>query len=74
VRESESTPKSGGIVVKCGERIIARRQVSEIQGGFKSDIWGYSCRKTVIRDVKGEKAGANTGVWPVKGGGWKPWN
>jgi hypothetical protein len=34
--------------VKYGERIIAKPQVSEIQGKFKSGVWGYDRRKTVI--------------------------
>ena len=55
VRESESTAKSGGNSVKCGERIGPAPQVSEIPGRFKSDIWGHPVARLSCGVARGQK-------------------
>ena len=42
--------------MNCGERIVAGPQVSEIQGRFQSDTYGYSRSKIVMQFVKGQKS------------------
>ena len=63
VRESESNAKCGGDFVKCGDRIAAAGQVSEIRGGFQRVIWGQPVAKLSLTDCRPEITKAQAGKW-----------